>query len=73
MNYLNTLHPFQHQIKELCENHNVKRLYAFGSVLTSEFSAANDVDLIVEFNEQDIKEYFDIYFILKFYKYFSLH
>jgi predicted nucleotidyltransferase len=66
MNFSNTFLPFQQQIDELCENHNVKSLYAFGSVLTSEFSAANDVDLIVEFNELDIKEYADNYFDLKF-------
>lgn len=66
MNFSNTLLPFQQQIKELCENHNVKSLYAFGLVLTSEFSAANDVDLIVEFNELDVKEYADNYFDLKF-------
>jgi predicted nucleotidyltransferase len=66
MNSLSNLHSYQQQIKELCENHSVKRLFAFGSVMTSEFSALNDVDLIVEFNELDVKNYADNYFNLKF-------
>lgn len=61
-----TLFPYQHQIEELCDNHNVKRLYVFGSVLTSEFSSASDVDLIVEFNELEVEKYADNYFDLKF-------
>lgn len=61
-----TLFPNQQEIDKLCENHNVKRLYAFGSVLTSEFNSANDVDLIVEFNEVDVDKYADNYFELKF-------
>ena len=61
-----TLFPNQHEIDKLCENHNVKRLYAFGSVLTSEFNSANDVDLIVEFNEVDVDKYADNYYEFKF-------
>jgi predicted nucleotidyltransferase len=57
---------YQHQIEELCDNHNVKRLYVFGLVLTSEFSSASDVDLIVEFNELEVEKYADNYFDCRF-------
>ena len=36
------------QIRELCEQHKVERLYAFGSVLTERFSKDSDVDFLVK-------------------------
>ncbi|GAA4301468.1 nucleotidyltransferase family protein [Compostibacter hankyongensis] len=53
-------------IQKLCESHNVKRLYAFGSVLTDNFRKESDIDLIVDFNPIDISDYADNYFDLKF-------
>lgn len=41
-------------------------MYAFGSVLTPSFNAESDIDLIVDFNEIDVKDYADNYFDLKF-------
>lgn len=37
-------------IKELCENHHIKNLYAFGSVTDHTFSNESDIDLLYEFD-----------------------
>ncbi len=52
-------------LQKLCEAHGVKRLYAFGSVLTSNFSVGSDVDLIVDFENVNGANYADNYFSLK--------
>ena len=50
-------------IKLLCDIHNVKQLYAFGSVCTENFNESSDVDLIVEFkNENYYPDYANNYF-----------
>ena len=53
-------------IHELCKQHKVKELYAFGSVLTPRFSAGSDVDMLVVFEPIDLKSYADNYYSLKF-------
>jgi predicted nucleotidyltransferase len=63
---MNPLSLYRNQISELCENHKVKNLYAFGSVLTSGFDDDSDIDLIVDFKDIDVKDYADNYFDLKF-------
>ena len=54
------------EIQKLCLQHKVKRLYAFGSALTDQFNNASDIDLIVDFEPQDMVHYADNYFDLKF-------
>jgi len=54
------------QIKELCEQHKVDKLYAFGSVLTDRFSRDSDVDLLVNFADMPVETYADNYFDFKF-------
>lgn len=54
------------EIETLCRQHKVKRLYAFGSVLTNRFAQDSDVDLIVDFEPLDTAQYADNYFNLKF-------
>ena len=54
------------QINKLCENHKVKNLYAFGSVLGTKFSDESDIDLIVDFHSLDPMVYADNYFDFKF-------
>lgn len=56
----------RNQIKGLCEDHNVKFLYSFGSINTPHFSDHSDVDLLVDFDTNDPFEYTDNYFGLKF-------
>lgn len=54
------------EIEALCRQHKVKRLYAFGSVLTDRFAQNSDVDLIVDFEPLDTAQYAENYFNLKF-------
>ncbi len=51
------------KIVALCRKHNVKKLYAFGSILTSRFNEESDVDILVDFNSEiDHNNYADNYF-----------
>lgn len=52
-------------ILTLCENHKVKELYLFGSVLSEGFSNASDIDMLVQFSNVDLLDYFDNYMDLK--------
>ena len=63
MNYFT---PYSEQINNLCRQYNVNRLFAFGSVLTDKFSEKSDVDLIVDFDKQAVKDYFINYFDFKY-------
>ena len=60
-------------IKTLCIMHNVKRLFAFGSVCTDNFDNKSDIDLLVAFNPMEHGEYADTFFELaeKFEKLFN--
>ena len=53
-------------ISQLCLQNKVKTLYAFGSVLTTNFTKNSDIDLIVEIDSEEPFEYADNYFNLKF-------
>jgi uncharacterized protein len=53
-------------IRKLCAQHKVRRLYAFGSVLTDQFKDDSDVDFIVDFEPLNINQYADNYFDFKF-------
>ena len=53
-------------LTQLCVKNKVKSLYAFGSVLTSNFDRDSDVDLIVDIDSANPLEYADCYFNLKF-------
>jgi predicted nucleotidyltransferase len=39
----------QEQIADFCRRHHIRRLALFGSVLRDDFTAASDVDVLVEF------------------------
>ena len=58
----------QHKLKieALCRQYGVRKLYAFGSILSKRFSDHSDVDLLVDFIEVDISRYADNYFEFKF-------
>ena len=45
----------------LCINHNVKSLFAFGSVCSDELNNSSDIDLLFSFNPMD---YADNYFLV---------
>jgi len=59
-------YPYNRQIADLCKQYNVKRLFAFGSVLSDNFNEKSDVDLIVAFDNQEIKDHFLNYFDFKY-------
>ncbi|RTY80748.1 nucleotidyltransferase domain-containing protein [Flavobacterium sp. LS1P28] len=52
-------------IKNLCETHNVEKLYLFGSATTSSFNEKSDIDFLVKFKSFDLKLYFLNYIDLK--------
>jgi predicted nucleotidyltransferase len=53
------------EMESICKSNQVKSLYAFGSVIRSDFNESSDIDLIVDFNEDDPFKYSDLYFSLK--------
>ena len=52
-------------IKNLCETHNVEKLYLFGSATTTKFNKESDIDFLVKFKSFDLKLYFINYIDLK--------
>jgi predicted nucleotidyltransferase len=53
------------KLTELCDNHKVKELYLFGSVITDRFDDSSDIDMLIQFNQVDLLDYFDNYMDLK--------
>ncbi|MCX5810837.1 MAG: nucleotidyltransferase domain-containing protein [Proteobacteria bacterium] len=53
------------EIEQVCRALPVKRLGLFGSVLTQDFAADSDVDVLVVFDSDESIDYFDKYFELK--------
>jgi len=62
---MNLIDNYKSKIIELCDNHRVKELYLFGSVLTDQFKESSDIDMLVQFNQIELLEYFDNYMDLK--------
>lgn len=59
-----------HRLFSLCKKYNVRKLYAFGSILTPRFNDQSDVDILVNFNSEINHDsyadnYFDFYYALK--------
>jgi predicted nucleotidyltransferase len=52
------------KIKTLCIMHNVRSLFAFGSVCTDKFNDDSDIDLLISFMPMDFGDYADTYFVL---------
>ena len=63
---MNFFAPYSEQINDLCSQYNVNKLFAFGSVLTDKFDEKSDVDLIVDFDKQAVKDHFLNYFDFKY-------
>ena len=57
---------YSDSVKRLCVKHKVRELYAFGSVLGTDFNEDSDIDLLVNFDSMDVKSYANNYFNLKF-------
>ena len=63
---MNLIELHMERIRALCQKHKVSKLFAFGSVLSDKFNSESDIDLIVDFDDVDLKEYANNYFDLKF-------
>ena len=53
------------KLYELCEKHKVQELYLFGSILTDKFNETSDIDILIQFFQMDLLDYFDNYMELK--------
>lgn len=49
----------KNQIRKICQQHKVERLYVFGSILTPDFGDDSDVDVLVKFGDIDLYHYFE--------------
>ncbi|WP_436413950.1 nucleotidyltransferase family protein [Petrimonas sp.] len=63
---MNYFEPYSSQIADLCRKYNVRKLFAFGSVLTDQFNDESDIDLIADFDKQAINDIFLTYFDFKY-------
>ncbi|MCX6256983.1 MAG: nucleotidyltransferase domain-containing protein [Bacteroidia bacterium] len=62
---MNLIEENKDKLKELCDNHKVKELYLFGSILNDQFNDSSDIDMLILFNQVNLLEYFDNYMDLK--------
>lgn len=54
MNFKDTISNKSNEILSLCESHDVKSLYAFGSATTDKFNEdLSDIDLLVKLDTKD--------------------
>ncbi|MCX4292109.1 MAG: nucleotidyltransferase domain-containing protein [Odoribacter sp.] len=50
----------------LYKKYKVLRLFVFASVLTEKFNEESDSDFVVDFDKENVTDYFDNYFDLKY-------
>ena len=60
MNKLNA-HFSQDQLEEFWQRHHIAKLSFFGSVLRDDFSAASDIDVLVEFESDHAPGFFRLF------------
>lgn len=54
-------------LKRICQNLKVKRLYAFGSVVSEKFRKDSDIDFLISFADNlSVEEYTNNYFSLHY-------
>ena len=54
-------------LKGICQNLKVKRLYAFGSVVSEKFRKDSDIDFLISFADNlSVEEYTNNYFLLHY-------
>jgi predicted nucleotidyltransferase len=63
---VNELNDHIDQITQLCIDHNVRSLFAFGSVVFDNLKDESDIDLVVDIENNNPIDYSDNYFDLKF-------
>jgi predicted nucleotidyltransferase len=62
---MNPIEQHRENILMLCKLHHVSRLYLFGSALTSHFNDDSDIDLLIQFGDVNLADYFSNYMDLK--------
>ena len=62
---MNLIDVHKDKLIELCNKHKVKELYIFGSILTEKFNDTSDIDLLIQFHQIELLDYFDNYMELK--------
>jgi predicted nucleotidyltransferase len=62
---MNLIEENRDKINDLCLKYKVRRMFAFGSVITDLFKTDSDIDLIVDFKDVELYDYADNYFDLK--------
>ena len=62
---MNLINVNKDKLFELCNKHKVKELYLFGSILTEKFNETSDIDLLIQFHQIELLDYFDNYMELK--------
>jgi len=50
----------QHEIRAFCEEHGIRRLSLFGSILTDQFGPQSDIDVLVDFLPDRIPGFFKL-------------
>lgn len=60
------LEKYSKEIKQICQELNVKELFVFGSILSDKFNENSDIDFVVSFYAEDPIIYAENYFSLKF-------
>ena len=53
------------KLNRLCEEHNVDKMYLFGSALKESFSDKSDIDFLVRFKPMELAGYFENYMSFK--------
>lgn len=51
--------PYQ-EIAEFCQRNHIRKLSLFGSVLRDDFSPSSDVDMLVEFDPDNVPGYISL-------------
>ncbi len=50
----------RNKIAAFCDQHSIRKLSLFGSILTARFHADSDIDILVEFEAGSVPGYFDL-------------
>lgn len=57
----------KNDLKDLCQALKIKRLYAFGSVVSGNFNDNSDIDFLISFADNlTVEEYTNNYFLLHY-------
>ena len=58
--FLPAIYIPEQKVEKFCFKHKVKRLSLYGSVLRKDFSAGSDIDILIEFDEDQAPSLFSM-------------